>query len=185
MNLNTWNVLWCSVTARAAVRPRIGAIVVPADRCVDWWYPGPELYCVKRRHPGATALGTPLTGQVMPGGENSDGQRWTRTECQSKADWASTGDGSSVRVVRAVMEDREDKLVWGASSVTFYIPPLSEWREKGDSKGAAQSGFQDRGDGLFLRERDTNNVKNVELALQRAFGRIPRWHGDAFRDRNR
>lgn len=91
----------------------------------------------------------------------------------------------------AAMGDRENKLVWGdGEELSDFLRRMDAYLlSVGDEKKAVGKALLGLGSKIGVMdsfsEEDTKNIKNLKLALQREFGRTPRWYGDAFRDRSK
>ena len=86
----------------------------------------------------------------------------------------------------AAMGDRDNKLVWGdGEELSDFLRRIDAYLlSVGDEKKAVGKALLGLGSRIGVMdsfsEEDTKNVKNLKLALQREFGRTPRWYSDAF-----
>ena len=91
----------------------------------------------------------------------------------------------------AAMGDRENKLVWcdGEELGDFLRRIDAYLLSVGDERKAVGKALLGLGSKIGVMDSfsadDTKSVKNLKLALQREFGKTPRWFNDAFRDRSK
>ena len=91
----------------------------------------------------------------------------------------------------AMADHRDHRLVWGdGEELSDFLRRMDAYLlSVGDEKKAVGKALLGLGSRIGVMdsfsEEDTKNIKNLKLALQREFGRTPRWHGDAFRDRSK
>ena len=89
------------------------------------------------------------------------------------------------------MAERENKLVWGeGEDLSDFLRKVDAYRlSVGDEKKAVGKALLGLGSRIGVMdsfaEDDTKDINSLKAALQREFGRTPRWFNDAFRDRSK